>query len=45
MPEAARKSDNSALRRAMEKWGYMERPKAPWLRAAPEFQPRPMTFK
>ena len=45
LPEAARKSDNSALRRAMEKWGYMERPKAPWLRAAPEFQPRPMTFK
>ena len=34
----------SSLRRALEKWGYMERPKAPWLRLAPEYQPKPMTF-
>ena len=42
LPEAARKPENKALRRALEKWGYLERPKAPWLRAAPEYQPKPM---
>jgi 2,3-diketo-5-methylthiopentyl-1-phosphate enolase len=41
---AARKPENKALRRAIEKWGYMERPKAPWLRLAPEYQPKPMKF-
>ena len=44
LPEAARKRENKALRGALEKWGYMERPKAPWLRMAPEYQPTPMKF-
>ncbi|MBN1553587.1 MAG: hypothetical protein JXA11_02495 [Phycisphaerae bacterium] len=44
LPEAARKPENKSLRGALEKWGYMERPKAPWLRLAPEYQPKPMTF-
>ena len=44
LPEAARKPENKALRSALEKWGYMERPKAPWLRLAPEYQPKPMKF-
>ena len=44
LPEAARKPENRPLRRALEKWGYMERPKAPWLRLAPEYQPKPMKF-
>jgi 2,3-diketo-5-methylthiopentyl-1-phosphate enolase len=44
LPDAARKPENRALRRALEKWGYMERPKTPWLRLAPEFQPKPMKF-
>jgi len=44
LPEAARKPANKALRRALEKWGYMERPKAPWLRLSPEYQPKPMKF-
>ena len=25
----------------MEKWGYLERPKTPWLRVAPKFHPKP----
>ena len=40
----AKKPENKALRGALEKWGYMERPKAPWLRLAPEYQPKPMKF-
>ena len=44
LDEAARKKENKALRGALEKWGYMERPKAPWLRLAPEYQPKPMKF-
>ena len=44
LPEAAGKPENKALRGALEKWGYMERPKAPWLRLAPEYQPKPMVF-
>ena len=28
-------------RRAIEKWGYLERPKTPWLRVAPKFHPKP----
>ena len=44
LPEAARNPDNHSLRRALEKWGYMRRPKTPWLRLAPDFQPKPMTF-
>ncbi len=45
LPVAARKPKNMALRHALEKWGYMERPKAPWLRLAPEYQPKPMKFE
>lgn len=45
LPIAAKKSENKALRRALEKWGYMERPKAPWLRLAPQYQPKPMKFE
>jgi 2,3-diketo-5-methylthiopentyl-1-phosphate enolase len=44
LPQAAKKPENKELRRALEKWGYMERPKAPWLRLAPEYQPKPMKF-
>ncbi|MFH1475878.1 MAG: RuBisCO large subunit C-terminal-like domain-containing protein [Verrucomicrobiota bacterium] len=45
LPVAAKKSENKALRRALEKWGYMERPKSPWLRLAPQYQPKPMKFE
>jgi len=45
LPEAARRPENKALRAALEKWGYAQRPKAPWLRLAPEYQPKPMTFE
>ena len=44
LPEAARKPENRALRRALEKWGYMERPTTPWLRLAPDYQPKAMKF-
>jgi len=44
LPEAAKKPKNKALRGALEKWGYIERPKSSWLRAAPEYQPKPITF-
>lgn len=40
----ARRPENRELRRAIEKWGYIERPKSPWLRVAPKFHPRPMKF-
>jgi 2,3-diketo-5-methylthiopentyl-1-phosphate enolase len=40
----ARKPENRELRRALEKWGYIDRPKSPWLRIAPEFHPRRMKF-
>jgi len=36
----ARKPENKELRRAIEKWGYIERPKSPWLRVAPKFHPK-----
>ena len=42
--ECARKPENRELRRALEKWGYIERPKTPWLRVAPKFHPKRMTF-
>ncbi len=45
IPQAALKPENKALRGALEKWGYMERPKAPWLRLAPDYQPKPMKFE
>ena len=40
--EYARKPANKALRRALEKWGTIERPKTPWLRAGPKFHPKKM---
>ncbi|MFH0795595.1 MAG: RuBisCO large subunit C-terminal-like domain-containing protein [Candidatus Omnitrophota bacterium] len=40
----ARKPENKELRRAIEKWGYLERPKSPWLRVAPKFHPKKMEF-
>ncbi len=40
----AKKPENKELRRAIEKWGYIERPKSPWLRVAPEFHPKTMKF-
>ena len=42
--EYARKPENHALRRALEKWGYIERPETPWLRVAPKFHPKPFVF-
>ena len=42
--DTARKPENHALRRALEKWGYIERPKTTWLRVAPKFQPKPFVF-
>ena len=45
LPEAARKRGNEPLRRALEHWGYMTRPKTPWLRLSPKFHPRPMKFE
>ena len=41
----ARKPENKALRRALEKWGYMERPSTPWLRVAPKFHPKPFKME
>jgi 2,3-diketo-5-methylthiopentyl-1-phosphate enolase len=41
----ARKPENRELRRALGKWGYIERPKTPWLRIAPEFHPKKMKFE
>jgi len=43
--EYAKKPENKELRRALEKWGYIERPKTPWLRVAPKFHPKRMTFE
>ena len=40
----ARRPENVELRRAIEKWGYIERPKSPWLRMAPEFHPKKMVL-
>ncbi|MEN6536765.1 MAG: RuBisCO large subunit C-terminal-like domain-containing protein [Bryobacteraceae bacterium] len=40
----ARRPENMELRRAIEKWGYIERPKSPWLRMAPEFHPKKMVL-
>ena len=42
--EFARKPENQELRRAIEKWGVIERPKTPWLRVAPQFHPHKMKF-
>jgi 2,3-diketo-5-methylthiopentyl-1-phosphate enolase len=42
--EYARRPENRELRRALEKWGYIERPKTPWLRVAPKFHPHKMKF-
>ncbi|MFW6138897.1 MAG: RuBisCO large subunit C-terminal-like domain-containing protein [Spirochaetota bacterium] len=43
--EYARKPENRALRGALEKWGYLERPVTPWLRVAPKFHPKPFKFE
>jgi len=43
--EYAKKPENKELRRALEKWGYIERPRTPWLRVAPKFHPKPMKFE
>jgi 2,3-diketo-5-methylthiopentyl-1-phosphate enolase len=43
--EHARNAENKALRRALEKWGYLERPKTPWLRVAPKFHPKPFKME
>ncbi len=40
----ARRPENRELRRAIEKWGYLERPQTPWLRVAPKFHPRKMVL-
>jgi len=40
----AKRPENKELRRALEKWGYIERPKSPWLRVAPKFHPKKMVF-
>jgi 2,3-diketo-5-methylthiopentyl-1-phosphate enolase len=42
--EYAKKPENKELRRAIEKWGVIERPKTPWLRVAPQFHPHKMKF-
>jgi 2,3-diketo-5-methylthiopentyl-1-phosphate enolase len=42
--EYAKKPENRELRRALGKWGYIERPKTPWLRVAPKFHPKRMAF-
>ncbi len=41
----ARRAENKELRRALEHWGHIERPKTPWLRVAPKFHPKKMTFE
>ena len=41
----ARHPENRELRRAIEKWGYLERPKTPWLRVAPKFHPKHMVLE
>ncbi len=43
--EYARRQENNPLRRALEKWGYLERPVTPWLRVAPQFHPRKFQFE
>lgn len=40
--EYARRPENKPLRRTIEKWGYIERPKTPWLRVAPQFHLKKM---
>ncbi len=42
--EFAKRPENRELRRAIEKWGYIERPKTPWLRISPKYQPKPMVL-
>ncbi len=43
--EYARRPKNKDLRRALEKWGYLERPETPWLRVAPKFHPKPFIME
>jgi 2,3-diketo-5-methylthiopentyl-1-phosphate enolase len=43
--EYARKPSHRELRRALERWGSIERPKTPWFRASPKFHPKPMKLE
>ena len=43
--EYARKPEHGELRRAIEKWGVIDRPRTPWLRVAPQFHPHRMKFE
>ena len=43
--EYARKKEKIALRHALEKWGYIERPVTPWLRVSPKFHPKPFKME
>ena len=43
--EYAKRPENKELRRALGKWGYIERPRTPWLRVSPKFHPKPMKFE
>jgi serine/threonine-protein kinase len=36
----AKKPENRELRRAIEKWGVIERPKTPWSYAGPDYHPK-----
>jgi ribulose 1,5-bisphosphate carboxylase large subunit-like protein len=42
--ESAKNPEHHELRRALEKWGYIERLRTPWLRVAPKFHPKPVVF-
>ncbi len=43
--EFAKRPEHRELRRAIEKWGVIDRPKTPWLRVAPKFHPKRMSFE
>ena len=36
---------SKSLRQALEHWGYIKRPKTPWLRVAPKFHPKKMKIE
>jgi len=42
LEEAAK--DKKELRVALEKWGTLKRPEVHWLRAAPKYYPKPLSF-
>ncbi len=43
--EFAKKAENRELRRALEKWGTIQRPRTPWLRVSPKFHPKAMRIE